>query len=72
MGDAGGGGQVVLGGGGGGYLLIFESVQEVLTAVLLVAVFHNGAQSLRPRHLEIQEDHLLKGVIVRDELQNDS
>lgn len=55
MSDAGGGGQVVLGGGGGGDLLIFESVQEVLATVLLVAVFDNGAESLRPGHLEKHE-----------------
>lgn len=50
MSDTLGGGQVVLGGGGGGYL-IFESVQEVLATVLLVAVFDNGAERLRPGHL---------------------
>lgn len=52
MSDTGGGGQVVLGSGGGGSdLLIFKSVQEVLATVLLVAVFDNGAERLRPGHL---------------------
>lgn len=60
MSDAGGGGQVVLGGGsGGGYLLIFESVQEVLATVLLVAVFDNGAERLRPGHLWMHSDQLM-------------
>lgn len=35
----------------GGYLLVFKSIQQILTAMLLVAVFHNGPQCLCPRHL---------------------
>lgn len=35
-------GQVVLGGGYRGYLLIFKSVQQILTAMLLVAVLNDG------------------------------
>lgn len=44
-------GQVVLGGGCRGYLLIFKSVQQILTAMLLVAVLDDGPQRLRPGHL---------------------
>lgn len=44
-------GQVVLGGRCRGDLLVFESVQQILAAVLLVAVLHDGPQRLRPRHL---------------------
>ena len=45
------GGEVVLRGVYRGHLLVFESVQQVLAAVLLVAVFDDGPQRLRPRHL---------------------
>lgn len=51
VGDALCSGQVVLGVGCRGYLLIFKSVQQILAAVLLVAVLHNGPQRLRPGHL---------------------
>lgn len=44
-------GQVVLGGGYRCYLLVFKSVQQILTAMLLVAVLNDGPQRLRPRHL---------------------
>lgn len=44
-------GQVVLRGCRRGYLLVFKCVQQVLAAVLLVAVLHDGSQCLRPRHL---------------------
>lgn len=43
-------GQVVLG-GGRGYLMVFKSIQQILTAVLLVAVLDDGPQCLRPRYL---------------------
>lgn len=42
-------GQMVM--GGGRRDLIFESVQQILAAVLLVAVLNDGPQRLRPRHL---------------------
>lgn len=45
------GGQVVLRGGGRGHLLVLESVQQILAAVLLVAVLDDGPQRLRPGHL---------------------
>lgn len=51
MGDTLRSGQVVLRGGCRGYLLIFKSVQQILAAVLLVAVFNNGPQRLSPGHL---------------------
>lgn len=42
---------VVLGGGGRRDHMIFKSVQQILPAVLLVAVLHDGPQRLRPGHL---------------------
>lgn len=45
------GGQVVLRGGGRGHLLVLKSVQQILTAVLLVAVLDDGPQRLCPGHL---------------------
>lgn len=52
MGDALRGGQVVLRRRrGGGDLLILKGVQQVLAAVLLVAVLDDGPQRLRPGHL---------------------
>lgn len=44
-------GQVVLSSGDWSYLLVLESVQQVLTAVLLVAVLHDCSQRLCPRYL---------------------
>lgn len=44
-------GQVVLGSGDRGHLLVLESVQQVLSAVLLVAVLHYCSQCLCPRYL---------------------
>lgn len=52
MGDALCGGQVVLRRRrGGGDLLVLEGVQQVLAAVLLVAVLDDGPQRLSPGHL---------------------
>lgn len=55
-------GQVVLGGGYRCYLCVFKSVQQILTAVLLVAVLNDGPQRLRPRHLGTHK-HKLTGRI---------
>ena len=46
-----GGGHVVVLQGSRRHLVVLEGVQQVLTPVLAVAVLHNGAQCLRPRHL---------------------
>lgn len=54
MGDALRGGQVVLRRRRGGRdLLVFEGVQQVLAAVLLVAVLDDGPQRLSPGHLPV-------------------
>lgn len=58
--------QVVLGGGCCGYLVIFKSVQQILAAVLLVAVLNNGPQRLRPGHLG---DTLIKVHMVNNSTQ---
>lgn len=43
--------QVVLRRCGRSHLLVLESVQQILAAVLLVAVLDDGPQRLRPGHL---------------------
>lgn len=48
-------GQVVLGWGHRGYLLVFKRIQQILAAVLLVAVLNDGPQRLRPRYLGKRE-----------------
>lgn len=42
---------VVVGGARGCHLLVLERVQQILAAVLLVAVLHYGPQRLCPRDL---------------------
>ncbi len=69
MSDALRGGQVVLGGVCRGCLLVFKSVEQILAAVLLVAVLNDGPQRLRPRHLWTQKYRLkLQKVTSADEL----
>lgn len=58
-------GQVVLSGGCCGYLLVFKSVQQILTAVLLVAVLHNGPQRLSPWHLRKYRYKLVCAIILK-------
>ena len=58
-------GQVVLGGGCRGYLLVLKCIQQILTAVLLVAVLNDGPQRLRPGHLGTHECKLKWGVILQ-------
>lgn len=58
-------GQVVLGGGCRGYLLVFKSIQQILTAVLLVAVLNDGPQRLRPGHLGKHTYKLIWEIIIQ-------
>lgn len=63
------GGEVVLGGVYRGYLLVFKSVQQILTAVLLVAVLNNSPQRLRPRHLGKRKYKLIWQIILQTALR---
>lgn len=61
-------GQVVLG-GGRGYLMVFKCVQQILAAVLLVAVLNDGPQRLRPRHLGKHKYKLIRQIILQIDLR---